>query len=514
MARQKYVLAVLLFLGLAAPFPSPAQEKPEVFSADLDRYIASALRDWEVPGAAIAIVRDGHVIVVRGYGVRELGKPERVDADTIFDVASLTKSFTSAAVASLMDEKRLSWDDPVQRFLPTLKFPDPYLTANTTLRDLLCHRTGIRATNSAWYFTNVTRPKLLDLVRNMEIEAPFRTRLVYSNVGYTIAGEAAAAANSSSWEELVTHRLIAPLGMTRTTADFNAAPAMGNYASGHEEVGEALQVVPRETTRTSTAPAGAVQSSAKDLSTWMLFQLGDGSFQGRRILTPEALEEMHSIQIAVPTSKDFRVARQVRFFVGYGLGWQVFDYRGNKLLWHSGSGDGQRAYMALLPESHLGVAVLTNSSKAGVALNAGIAARVMDHYLGLDTRDYSGELRDQWTKNRLRAQADERKLEAERIPDTSPSLPLATYAGAYVDRLGLDVKITLDGNTLRLQYGDGEIATLKHWHHDTFRVAWQDPLHAEELSTFVSFELDEHGKATQLHMEPFGDMVTAHRTTQ
>lgn len=159
----------------------------------------------------------------------------------------------------------------------------------------------------------------------MELAAPFRTQLVYSNVGYTLAGLAAAAAAGKSWEELITQRLLVPLGMTRTTADFASAPTMGNLASGHARISGVQPVTSRETTpRLTTAPAGAIQSSANDLATWALFQLGDGTFRGRRILSAKTISEMHSPQIVVPTSEEFRVARQIRYFAAYGMGWQVF----------------------------------------------------------------------------------------------------------------------------------------------------------------------------------------------
>ena len=506
-------MGLALFLAAAAvPARATTSVKRAGFPRELDAYVATVLRQWDLPGAAVAVVKDGQVVVAKGYGVRELGKPDLVDANTIFDVASLTKSFTAAAIASLVDEKKMSWDAPVRNYLPTLEFSDPYLTANVTLRDLLCHRTGIRATNSAWYLTNVSRPQLLGLIKNMQAAAPFRTKLVYWNIGYTVAGEAAAAVAGTTWEEMVTRRLIVPLGMTRTTAHFDTVPAMGNYASGHELIAGAQRITPRETARASTAPAGAIHSSAADLATWMLFQLGDGSFRGRRILSADAMVEMHSPQFVVPSSESFRKARQLRYFLAYGLGWQVFDYRGNRMFWHSANGDGQLAYLALLPELHLGVAVLINSWKVGSPLNGGIASRIIDHYLGAPARDYSAELRDWWARDEQRQTEEERTLEASRLPNTAPSLPLSAYAGVFQDRLGLDVKVWLEADTLRLQYGGGEIATLVPWHHDTYRARWQNPLHAKALSTFVLFGLDPRGKIDRLHMEPFGDEVDARRT--
>src|SRR5256712_1290475 len=509
---ERAVLAVIICVGVTFSNFAFAQQSPQSFTKELDDYVAATVRDWEIPGVAVAVVKDGKVIAARGYGVREMGKPETIDENTIFDAASLTKSFTVAAIASLVDEKKMSWDDPVKRYIPTIEFPDPYLTANITMRDLLCHRTGVRATNSAWSFTSVNRSQLLGLIKNMEIAAPFRTQWVYSNVGFTIAGEAAARAAGTTWEDLITQRIIVPLGMKRTTAVFALSPAMGNIASGHALINGVQRVTPREgTPRETTAPAGAVQSSVADLATWMIFQLGDGTFQGKRILSSTAMNEMHSPQIVIPTNAAFRLARQIKYFAAYGLGWQVFDYRGNRMLWHSGTGDGQTAFLVLLPDSGLGVVVLINSWKAGPALNNAIASRIMDYYLGLTTRDYSAESRESWKRSMQQQVEAVRKFEASQLKGTTPTLSLSQYAGVYRDKLGLDVRVWLEGDTLRLQYGGGEIADLTHWHHDTFWARWQNPLHAEQRSTFVQFNMSPQGIIAELQMDLSGDRITARR---
>jgi CubicO group peptidase (beta-lactamase class C family) len=505
------LLLIALLPSLPTPLHAATPERYDDLPRALDRYIAATLREWDLPGAALAVVKDGRVVVAKGYGVRELGKPERVDENTLFDVASLTKAFTAAAVGCLVDEGKMRWDAPVRAYLPSIEFPDPYLTANVTVRDLLCHRAGIRATNRAWYLTRLARPRLLELVRHMEIAAPFRTRVAYWNIGYAIAGEAAAAAAGTTWEELVTDSLLVPLGMTRTTTDFDRVPALGNHASGHDLIDGTHRVTPRETARRSTAPAGVIHASAADLATWMLFQLGDGSHRGRRILNEATLEEMHSPQIAVPSNARFRASRQIHLLTAYGLGWQIFDYRGHRLAWHSGNGDGQIAFLQLLPDDGLGIAVLVNSWKAGAALNGAIASRITDHYLGLSSRDHVAEFRDWWTKSEARRADAERALESVRRSDTKPSLPLAACAGRYEDPLGLEVEVWVEADTLRLRYGGGETATLSHWHHDTYRARWENPLHAKILSMFVSFDIDPRGEVDRLHMDPYGEDVDARR---
>jgi len=224
----------------------------------------------------------------KGYGVRTHGKSDPVDTETIFDIASLTKSFTAAAIASMVDEKVLDWGKTVHFYMPRLQFSDPYLTANVTMRDLLSHRTGLR-NNAAPFRGHLSRTQIVDLFRSLEPVPPFRARWEYSNIGYALAGEIAASVANTSWEELVTHRLIEPLGMRRTTAYFDSVPAMGNYASGHVMIDGIQRPVARGRERHTTAAAGAVQSSANDLATWLLFQLGDGTFKGKRVLSSSSM---------------------------------------------------------------------------------------------------------------------------------------------------------------------------------------------------------------------------------
>lgn len=508
--------ALLLAVLAASPATAPAQRLDPSFPRELEEYIATTIREWELPGVAIAVVKDGRVLVARGYGVRELGKPAPVDGQTIFDIASLTKSFTAAAIGTLVDDSTLSWDDPVSRILPEVEFADPYLTANVTLRDLLAHRTGLPAANGPTFTTILPRDRLLRLVRYVEPVAPFRARYIYSNLGYTVAGEAGARAAGTTWERLVTERLLRPLGMSRTTADFADAPRLGNLAVGHALFRGEERPVPRgDASRTHTAPAGAVQSSAADLATWMLFQLGDGTHGGRRVLSPDVMAAMHSPHILSPTTEAFRASRQVRYFAGYGLGWQIFDYRGHILWWHSGNGDGQVARMVLMPELRLGVAVLVNSWKAGGPFNHAIALRVIDHYLGVEPRDYAAEARAERLAGVASRARQERDLTASRQTGTAPSLPLSGYAGSYRDRYELPWIVSLGAATLLLRYANGDIANLEHWHHDTFRMRWSSPLRADdgERPLFVRFAVSAAGVADTLTLDPglFGEAATARR---
>jgi CubicO group peptidase (beta-lactamase class C family) len=507
-ARATWVL--LIYFGVA--LRSLAIAQPAALPKDQDDYVAAAIKEWNIPGVALAIVKDGKPIVVKGYGVTKLGTSDAVNPDTMFDIASLTKSFTAAAIATLVDEGKLDWDTPVREYLPIVQFSDPYLTSNVTLRDLLSHRTGLR-NNAAPFRGHLTRAQVVALFKHLSTSEPFRARWVYSNIGYALAGEVAAAATGSTWEKLVTSRIIEPLGLKRTTAYFDTLTTMGNYAAGHVVVDGSQRAVPRGSERLSTAAAGAVQSSARDLANWMLFQLGDGTFNGKRLISADAMAEMHGPQVYVPTKLAFRTSRQLQRSAAYGFGWQVWDYRGHHMLWHTGNGDGQVASMVLLPDSNLGIAIVTNTWRTGVQLNFALTNRLIDHYLGLQTRDYVAEFRTSWQQSEKDDAAEETALDAGRLKHAAPHVPLSAYAGQYRDPLGLDVIVVLEQDGLKLRYAGGAPASLKHWHGDTFRLSWANPF-SQGRPAFVTFGLDAKGNVNRLSAELLRDQIDAARVTQ
>jgi CubicO group peptidase (beta-lactamase class C family) len=478
---------LLALVALASPLPARAQKPPPAgFPAELDAYLARALREWEIPGMAIAVVRNDSVLVAKGYGVKELGRPGLVDENTVFDVASLTKSFTATAVAMLVDEGRMRWDDPVVQHLPDLVLSDPYLTRNATVRDFLSHRTGLFASNMLWYPTAVDRPEVLRRMRYVRAVAPFRTGMVYSNVGYTVAGEAAARAAGTSWEELIRQRILNPLGMTSTVSRYGATERMPNVASAHALIGGVQRPIRRETQRSSIAPAGDVQSTVTDMAVWMRFHLANGVIDGRRLVSDSSMQEMHSPQAIIATTPAMRQARQVEFFAAYGLGLQIMDYRGHPVLWHSGNGDGQIAYMALLPKERLGVVVLVNTWAAPFVHGA-LVSYILDVYLGLEPRDYSGEALARVPGMRRADDEARRRLMEGVVPGSAPPLPLSAYAGTYVDSLYGELAVRVEGRGLVLRMDGGQQADLLHLEDDTFVVRWRDEILREFFGTRVEF---------------------------
>ena len=494
------IVAALALLTAGSAF---AQWPPE-----LDAYIEKARADWDVPGLAVSVVRDGKLLVAKGYGVRTLGKPERVDEQTVFDIASVSKSFTAAAIATLVDEGKMSWDEPLRRHLPQVEFSDPYRTANVTIRDLLSHRVGVEVGNFVFRFTGYDTAEVLRRMRYLKEREAFRTTMLYSNLGYTAAGEAAAAAAGVPFAELIRARLLEPLGMTGATAGVPHTVSP-NHASPHAIIGGVQQPI-AHTKMMSILPANAVNANALDVAKWMLFQLGDGSWNGKRIVSKEAMEEMHSPQIIIPTTPGMRAARGVEHFAAYGLGWNIMDYRGHKLVWHSGSADGMPVYTALLPADGIGVTVMVNTWGAPT-LHGALASRIFDVLLGLDTkRDWSAEGLAGYKRGIARDAEERAAMEKTRDAAAKPSLPLTAYAGAYTDPLYGDMNVTLRDGALTLQFARGELADLTPWQHDTFKVTWRDRAF-EDFDTFASFALDARGVPRRLDMRLNRDTVEAVR---
>ena len=513
MTRFSFSPAVLLALALSLLLPpalAAQRAVPQGFPPELDAYMAKVLHDWQIPGMAIAVVRNDSVLVARGYGVRELGKPALVDANTVFDAASLTKAFTSTAVAMLVDEGKMRWDEPIVRYLPELALPDTYLTRTATLRDFLSHRTGLHAANMMWQMSAIDPPGVLSRMRYLTADAPFRAGMVYSNVGFTVAGEAAARVAGVSYEALIRDRILRPLGLTSTVAGYDRAGGMPNLASPHALIGGVQRPIRREVQRASTAPAGAIQSTVTDLARWMRFQMAGGVLDGRRLVSDSSLEQTHSPQVIIPTTREMRAGRHVDFFAAYGMGWQVMDYRGHPMLWHSGNGDGQIAYLAMLPRERLGVVVLVNTWAAPFVHGA-IAGYILDTYLGVEPHDFSAEGPQRVAALREAYAEAQRHVMEGVVPGARPPRPLAAYAGTYVDSLYGEIAVRVERNALVLRMGGRQEADLLYLDHDTFVVRWRDELFREVFSTRVEFGADSRGCVPGLQMRLNRDQISATR---
>lgn len=451
------VLVALLLLPAAPPRP-----------AEIDAAARAALKAWAVPGAAVVIVLDGKVHHVAGYGAREAGKEGAVTADTLFALGSCGKAFTTALIALLADEGKLTWDDRVRDHLPGFRLWDDLASRDVRLRDLACHRTGVASNDLLWFHAPWSGEEGVARLRHLPPSRPFRTAFQYNSVTFRAAGLAASRAAGEPWGDLVRERLLVPLGMKRTTLDATAAGEDADRARPHRLQAE-VPVTFAPTHAMTPDPIGSLHASARDVGAWMLFHLGEGkSADGKRVASARSLRETHAPQVVVRQEP-----REAELFpdttaMSYALGWMAFDHRGHKLLGHGGALDGQRAQILLAPRSKLGVAVLSNLSQT--PMNLALSMTLLEAMLQAQSkRDWHALHRAVRKRRAEDAAKARREREALRRPDAFPSREATAYVGSYVHKAYGEVRVRFRGGRLEWEYR-GERVALTHWHHDTFAV--------------------------------------------
>jgi CubicO group peptidase (beta-lactamase class C family) len=472
--------------------------QPSAFSqadalASFDAYVAKAVQDWKTPGLAVAVVKDGQVVFSKGYGVREAGKPAAVDAHTLFAIGSTTKAMTAGLIGMLVDEKKLSWDDPVVKHLPWFQLKDPWLTREITVRDLLTHRAGLGNADYLWYGQTATQREILERVRLLEPSYSLRSSFIYQNVMYAAAGAVIEAASGRTWEQMLRTRIFEPLGMTGSLATAATLAKQPNVAMPHDVVAGQLRAIENASVD-GVAPAGSVWSSVHDMSKWMQMLLDGGKAGGRTLLQPGTVEELFKPHTMVTRAAFYPTARLTKpHWTTYGLGWFQQDYRGRALDFHTGSIDGMVAIHGLIRDERLGVYVLANRDHT--ELRHALMLNVVDRFTGAGERDWSADLLKLYGGLQAEADAVRKKQENARVAGTSPTLPLARYAGRYSDPLYGDVMVSLEGDRLRAGYGTAFVGTLEHWNYDTFRATWDAAWRGTALVTFV---LDAAGQPARL----------------
>jgi CubicO group peptidase (beta-lactamase class C family) len=474
------IFAASLALTSVALAQRPAADP----ARELDAYTAQAVKDWGAVGLAIAVVKDGRVVFEKGYGVRELGKPDLVDTTTLFAIGSTTKAMTAAAIGMLVDEGKVRWDDPVTNYLSSFQLKDPWATREITVRDLLTHRAGLPNADYLWYGTNSSTAEILRRVRYIEPAYSPRSSFIYQNIMYAAAGQVVAAASGMPWEEFVRTRIFAPLHMTGTVPLLSRAGSMPNVASPHDRIDDTMRVI-RNASVDGVASAGSVWSSVADMSKWVRFILDSGRVDGRRLLKPETFAELLKPQTMVPPNEFYPTSRLTHpHWTTYGLGWFQQDYNGRAVDFHTGSIDGMVAIIGLIPDERLGVYVLANADH--VEARHALMLKAFDLWgpSPAKGRDWSSELRTLYGDARTKATLATKAAEAKRVTGTKPSLPLARYAGVYADSLFGEVSVKGVGDSLRLKVGTLEGA-LEHWQYDTFRIRWDDRWQGTDLLTFV-----------------------------
>ena len=473
-----------------------AQQRP---LTGLDAYITQGMKDWRVPGLAIVVVQGDSVLFMKGYGVRELGKPDPVTVHTRFGNMSTTKAFTALLVAMLTDSGKLALDDPVQKHEPAVQFADPYVTREITVRDLLTHRVGFGDPDYLWGTSGLDFATIAHRLRFVPTQTSFRSRFQYNNVTYALAGEVAARVAGTTWQALLHAKILGPLGMTETVADAAELKAAGitDVTSPHGIVRDTVRVLPAALDGIDDiAPAGSILSTATDMAKWLRFLLDSGRVAGRRLVSPRNFAELFRPQQTVQRPFYPTATLTNLHYQAYGLGWILQDYRGEFTAIHTGSIEGRSAIVGLIPSRRAGVAVFTNLDHS--ELRHALMYTVFDRFIGPSTpaHDWSAEMRVLYRRLADSSRAAQQVEESKRIANTHPTLPLDRYAGTYADSLFGTATVGLNDGKLTLQAGAAK-GQLEHWQYDVFRVTWPDPFWD---ASYVAFVIDPDGAVGELRV--------------
>ena len=472
-------------------------------ASDIDRFVERVMRAFEVPGVSLAIVKDGKVVTAKGYGVRKLGDPAPVDARTLFGIASNTKVFTAAALGMLVDEGKIRWDAPVIDYLPWFQMSDPYVTREMTVRDLLVHRSGLGlgAGDLLWWpASTYNRKEIAQRLRYIPLATSFRSAYAYDNVLYLVAGEVLEVVSGQSWEDFVSSRILARVGMTTSNVRHSDATKAGNVATPHAPVdGKVRAIAPFDSDNTN--PAGGINSNADDMAKWMLVLLADGKLaDGSQLIRPATARELATLVTPIPFGQGPPELSAIRpTFNGYGLGLGLRDYRGHKLVTHTGGLPGYVSKVALVPDAQLGIAILTNQESTR-AFDA-IANHVIDAYLGVQGPDWLAAYQALEKRAAAGTAQATQASASSRDASSRPSLPLDRYAGKYRDAWYGGMTIAPAGNGLTISFDRTPLLTgaLEHWQHETFIARWKDrELRAD---AFVTFSLNPDGTIDTVRMK-------------
>lgn len=507
LVRTIFMLGALSTSALtmaAASQPTPVT--PQFDLKKIDQIVAAAMAEFQVPGLAIAIVSQDQLLLAKGYGVRDIANQQPVTAETLFGIASNTKAFTAAALAMLVDQGKLSWDDKVIAHIPEFQLADPYVSREMTIRDLLSHRSGLGLGAGdllIWPDTDKTTAEILAALRFLKPASSFRSEYAYNNLMFVVAGEVVARVSGLSWQEFVEQQMFKPLGMTTTAAGFSRiASTNQNRAVGHIPMNQQLQRYPLDYLEDFRS-AGAIASNVTEMSLWLRTQLAQGKMpSGKVLFSPDQQQQMWQLHINSGVSaQNFKLSRQQ--FAGYGLGWSIDDYYGYKRLSHGGGILGMVSQVTLVPELQLGMIILTNQ-QAFPAISA-ISREVLEQALALPDTDWVKELGTKYHSHRQKLY---QAMGPVKLASVQPALPNRYYSAEFVSDWYGKVSITERDQKLRIVFS--HTPKLQGWlqHHsgNRFVVKWDDRL--MEADAYIDFKLNEKNQVTAASMQLVDPEIT------
>ncbi len=487
------IYALLFFLTITLNQPLSAQQKAN--NKKLDAMIVKGLEDWKIPGLAAIVVKDGEVVFQKTYGVKNLDTKEKIDENTLFNMASTTKAVVAIAMGMLVDEGKLNWDDKVIDHLPYFKLSDPYSTADARIKDLFTHNLGIGNADALWIIDSTSTRETIRKFQFAKKTYPLRGGFTYQNIMYAVAGEVIAAVSGKPWNEFVKERIFNPLGMTRTQAIAKDVFSVGNYVTPYLDDPEDGLVEVDYGFSDQIGPAGMICSTPHDISNYLTFLVNDGIYKSDTLVKPKTFKylfEPHSFLGSNGTYPTNALTKPN--WNTYGLGWFQQDYKGHKLDFHTGSLFGLVAIAGVMHSKNLAVYVFANLDHA--ELRHAIMYKAMDLYgFNDNSRDWHSEvfkLYEGFKKENLEIL---NKRVKERAENTKPSLPLEAYEGSYNSEMLGTVIVTVQDNVLQTNFNDFITYKAEHWHYDTF-ITNKDSRFREKL--LIRFELNTEGKINQL----------------
>ena len=481
--KTKLIITGLAFLSLSLTGYTQVREDYQ----QLDAYIQQAVEDFDAPGLAVGIIKDGEIVLAKGYGYANTETKTQVDENTVFGIASCSKAFTAACVSILVDEGKLHWDDKVSDLLPGFTLYDRYITRELTVRDLLCHRSGYETFDGdlLWYGTDYSREEVVHRFRYRENPYSFREKFGYSNLMYIVAGEVIKEVSGKSWEEFISEKIFVPLGMENTTTTNDAFSDKINVAWPHLD-GQVMDFISYD----NAGPAASINSSVNDLLQWVQLLLNKGAWNDALVFTDYQYYTMVSPQTILPSGTAEKVGG--RHFSSYGLGWFLYDYQGMKVINHGGGVPGFHSKVLFVPEDSLGIVLLSN--ELGGLIGA-LEHKILDYHLGDPEKDWAKIYLDYVARGKEREEKRIALLDSSRIAGTELSLELEGYTGTYTDDMYGNALVELTDNQLTLTLLPAKElmhSSMVHWHYDTFQIDFADPFLPKGL---MSFHLNSRGEA-------------------
>jgi CubicO group peptidase (beta-lactamase class C family) len=500
MKRFTFALISLAFAGIAVSQPP----------AGFGQRVETLRKQIGVPGMAVAIVENNKVTFAQGFGSRALGKPERVDADTIFPTGSTGKAFTVAALGILVDQGRIGWDDKVIDHLPGFQMYDPWVTREMTIRDLLVHRSGLGLGAGDLMFvprTNLSRAESVRRLRYIKPATSFRSGFAYDNVLYMVAGQLIESVTGETWEKFTAGHVLKAAGMLNSTSDSDGRFASANRAQPHARMnggmrgaGEQRRLDERDELGRNAAPAGGLAVSANDMSRWLLIQLNAGKLpdQNHRLFSEAAHKQMWTPLVLEPIDERPEALKPTQpQFSAYALGWDVEDYRGMKIVWHGGAVFGFLTAVVLIPDKQVGFSIEINSEDGEII--RGLMCELLDHYLGLPKTDWTSRFaaEKQRKVNEALAALSARSAQPAAV---GPSLPVERYTGTYSDPWYGNIDVSAADGKLKIDFKSTPrmAGILEHWQYDSFITRFDD--RAIEPA-YVTFSLDSMGKVERITLK-------------